>query len=93
MKHFSVNELDKLGCFDTLIESSGSHVQMKNEKSNLEKNTHLSCAICQWWESWKNNVITDLILSVYLSGAWSASSDEIADDIQILKSIVENSSL
>ena len=63
---------------------------MKNEESNLEENEHLSYAICEWWKSWKNDGITDLILAVYLSGAWSASSDEIADDIQILKSIVEN---
>ena len=64
---------------------------MINEKSNLEENEHLSCAICQWWESWKNDGITDWVLYIYLSGAWSASSDEIAEDIQLLKSIVERS--
>ena len=63
---------------------------MRNEESYIEKNAHLSYAICEWWKLWKNNGITDLILSVYLSGAWSASSEEIADDIQFIKSIVEN---
>ena len=63
---------------------------MKNEESNLEENAHLSYAICDWWKSWQNNGIDDWVLFVYLSGAWSASSDEIADDIQILKSIVDN---
>ena len=65
-------------------------IEMKNEKSNLEKNEHLSFAICEWWRSWKNDEIDDWVLLVYLSGTWSASSDEIADDIHILKSIVEN---
>ena len=65
-------------------------IDMKNEKSNIEKNEHLSYAICEWWESWKNNGIADWILYVFLSGAWSASSDEIAEDIQLLKSMVEN---
>ena len=65
-------------------------IEMKNEKSNLEKNEHLSYAICEWWKSWKHNGITDLILVVYLSGAWSASDEEIAEDIQLIKSIVEN---
>ena len=65
-------------------------IDMENEESNLEENEYLSYAICEWWRSWKHNGITDLILGVYLSGAWSASSDEIADDIQILKLIVDN---
>ena len=66
---------------------------MINEKSDIEKNEQLSNAICSWWKSWKHNGIKDWILFVYLSGAWSASSDEIADEIQLLKSIVENRSL
>ena len=65
-------------------------IEMKNEESYLEKNRHLSFAICDWWESWKNDGITDWVLYIYLSGAWSASSEEITDDIQILKSMVEN---
>ena len=67
-----------------------SHLK-QDEISNIEENEHLSYAICEWWKSWKHDGIADWILVIYLSGAWSASDGEIADDIHLLKSIVESS--